>query len=242
MKNLASLKLQNITLESYHDINKVFESLHILSSLSIDQSTQLVKPILNNTHLVSQLTRLRHLSLRYTGLVSLTQENIPESTSLDISYNPLRCDCHLAWIQYKERENVGKFLLSKKQTTCKTPNSAEGHTLLESVNITCPNWQTDGILEQTFTEAPMKDTFTNTSTASNSTDNDKSGDNTTVYIALGTILLILIILGIALAVTLSVMKRRRKCQITPDGGETSMEQQQQQQMKKASSKDMLIKK
>lgn len=252
------MKLQNVTLQSYHGIDKVLESLEILSNLSLDQSTHLVKPIFTNAQLVSQLTRLHYLSLRYTELVTLTQQNIPENTYLDISHNPLHCDCRLAWIQYKERDTLGKFLLSKKETTCETPKNAERHMLLESVNMTCADQQTDGVLEQTSdnpnwmytsdaylssisTELPMKDMLINISITSNSTDSDKYVDSTTVYIVLGTVLIILIIIGTALAVTLSVMKRKRKCQISPDGGETPMEQQHQQ-MKQASSKDMLIKK
>lgn len=260
MRNLANLKLQNVTLQSYHSIDEVLDSLHILSNLSLDQSKQLVKPILTNTQLVSHLTRLHYLSLRDTELVTLTQQNIPENTWLDISHNPLHCDCHLVWIQYKERDTLGKFLLSKKQTTCARPKNVEGHTLLESVvNMVCPDRQTGGVLEQTSdnpywlytseaylssisTEVPMKDILTNISIASDSTDNDKSHDNTTVYIILGSVLLILVIVGIALAVTLSLMKKKMKCQISPDGGGTPMEQQPQQQMKQASSKDILIKK
>ncbi|KDR09849.1 Leucine-rich repeat and immunoglobulin-like domain containing-NOGO receptor-interacting protein 4 [Zootermopsis nevadensis] len=258
MKNLASLKLQNITLQSYHGIDKVIESLEILSNLSLDQSTHLVKPILTNEQLVSQLTRLHYLSLRHTQLVSLTQENIPENTRLDISYNPLHCDCHLVWIQYRERDTLGKFLLSKKETTCEMPNNAEGHMLLESVSPACNEEHTAGVLEQTSdnpewmytsdaylsstsTEVPIKDRLTNISTASNGTNIGKSVDNTTIYIVLGIVLIILIIVGTALAVTLSILKRKRKCQISPNGGETPMEQQHQQ-MKQASSKDMLIKK
>jgi hypothetical protein len=260
MQNLANLELQNITLESYDGIDKVLESLQILSNLSIDHSTKLVKPVLTDKQLVSQLTRLHFLSLRYTGLVSLTEQNVPENTFLDISHNPLRCDCHLIWIQHKERETLGKFLLSKEQTTCVTPNNVRGHTVLDSVNVTCSDQQTSGTLEQTFnwthtsdddkwniptyitstsTEVPIKDHLTNISTASNST----ASDNTTVYIALGTVLLILIIAGTTLAVIFSVMKRKRKYQISTDGDETPMEQQPpQEQMKQASSKDMLIKK
>jgi hypothetical protein len=159
------------------------------------------------------------------------------------------------WIQYKERDTLGKFLLSKRETTCKTPKNDKGHMLLESINMTCPDQQTGGVMEQTSdnpnwmhtsddylssisTEVPMKDRVTNISIASNSTE--KSTDNTAVYTALGTILIIIIV-GTALAVTLLVTKRRRKCQISPDGGETPMEQQHQQ-IKQASSKDMLIKK
>lgn len=266
MRNLAGLKLQNITLESYAGIDTVLKSLQILSNLSIDQSTKLVKPILNDTQLMSQLTRLRFLSLRYTGLVTLTEQNVPENTWLDISHNPLCCDCRLAWILHKERDTLGKFLLSKEQTTCTTPNDVRGHTILEGMNMTCSDQQTSGILEQTFntpnwmytsdddtwniptyirstsTEVPINDQLTNTSTTSNSTDNYTSSDKTIIYIALGTALLIFIIVGTALAVIFSLMKRKRKCQISPDGGGTPMEQQpQQEQMKQASSKDMLIK-
>jgi hypothetical protein len=253
MRNLANLKLQNITLASYEDIDNVLESLQILSNLSIDNSTHLVKPILNNIVLVSRLTRLRYLSLRYTELVTLTQQNIPESTYLDISYNPLHCDCRLAWIWHKQGDTHGKFLLSRKQTLCETPSNVEGHTLLESLNMTSCDQQTSGMVGQlsdyhmwttgtmyfgrTSTQVPM----TTSSTASHSTGN--SLDNSTVYIVLGTILLILIIAGVTLAVTLYVMKKKRTCQISTDGGETPMEQQPQaHQMKQASSKDMLIKK
>jgi hypothetical protein len=253
MRNLANLKLQNVTLSSYDDMDSVFESLQMLSNLSLDNSPHLVKPILNNAQLVSQLTRLHYLSLRDTGLVTLTQRNIPENTYLDISYNPLRCDCHLAWIGYKQTDTLGKFLLSKKQTLCETPDSVQGDTLLESVNMKCPNQETSGMLEQlsdyhtwttsatyvsrTSTQVSMTDSMTNGSTASHSTN------NSTVYIILGTILLILIAVGIALAVALYVAKKKRKCQISPDGGETPMEQQpQMHQMKQVSSKDMLIKK
>jgi hypothetical protein len=266
MRNLANLKLQNITLESYDDIGTVLESLQILSNLSIDHSTKLVKPILNDRQLVAQLTRLRFLSLRHTGLVTLTEQNVPENTCLDISHNPLRCDCHLTWIRHKERDTLGKFLLSKEQTTCATPNNVRGNAVTDSVNVTCSDQQTSGILEQTFnapnwtqtsdydkwnipayitstsTEVPIRDQLTNTSTASNNTDNNTSSDKTTVYIALGTVLLILIV-GTALAVIFSVMKRKRKYQVSTDGDETPMEQQPpQEQMKQASSKDMLIKK
>jgi hypothetical protein len=256
MRNVVNLKLQNVTLASYDDIDNVLESLQILSNLSIDNSTHLVKPILNNAQLVSQLTRLHYLSLRYTGLVTLTPQNIPENTYFDISYNPLRCDCHLAWIRNKQTDTL-EFLLSKKQTLCETPDSVQGHTLLESINMTCSDQKTSGMLEQlsdyhmwttstthlsrTSTQVPMTDRMTNSSTASHGTNN--SLDNSTVYIALGTILLILIVVGIALAVTLHVMKKKRKCQISADGGDTPMEQQPQtHQMKQASSRDMLVKK
>ena len=257
MKNVANLKLQNVTLASYEDIDSVLESLKILSNLSIDNSVHLVKPILNNALLVSRLTRLRYLSLRYTDLVSLTQQNIPDNTYLDISDNPLRCDCRLAWIGHKQRNTSGKFLLSKRQTVCETPNGVVGHTLLESLNMPCSDQQTSGMLEQisdyhmwttstmylsrTSTQVPMTDKMTTSSIASHSTDN--SSDYSKLYIALGTILLILIVGGIAIGVTLYVMKKKRTCQISPDGGETPMEQQPQTyQMKTASSKDMLIKK
>ena len=257
MKNLANLKLQNITLASYEDIDNVLESLQILSNLSIDNSVHLVKPILNNAQLVSHLTRLRYLSLRRTELVTLTQQNIPENTYFDISYNPLHCDCRLAWIGHKQTDTIGKFLLSKKQTVCETPDDVEGQTLLESVNMTCSDQQTTGMLEQlsdyhmsttstmylgrTPTQVPMTDKMTTSSTAFHSTGT--SSDYSTVYIALGTILLILIVAGVILGVILYVMKKKRTCQITPDGSETPMEEQPQtQQMKKASSKDMLIKK
>jgi hypothetical protein len=256
MRNLANLKLQNVTLASYEDIDNVLENLQILSNLTIDHSPHLVKPILNNALLVSRLTKLHYLSLRYTGLVTLTQHNIPENTYLDISHNPLRCDCHLAWIQHKQKDTLGKFLLSRKQTLCETPNSIQGHTLLESANMTCSGQQISGMLEQvsdddmwtasttypgrTSTQVPVTDRMANSSTASHNADN--SLDNSTVYIALGTILLILIVVGTALAVTLYVMKKKRKCQISPDGGGTPMEQQPQTQMKQTSSKDMLIKK
>jgi hypothetical protein len=266
MRNLANLKLQNIRLESYDGIDTVLESLQILSNLSIDESTELVKPILNDTQLVSQLTRLRFLSLRYTGLVTLTEQNVPNNACLDISHNPLHCDCHLAWIQHKERETLGRFLLSKEQTTCTTPNSVRGHTVLDSVNVTCSDQQTTGILEQSFntpnlthtsddkwhipayirstsTEVAIKDQLTNTSTASDSTENYTSSDKTTVYIALGATLLVIITAGTALAVIFYVMKRHRKYQISPDTEETAMEQRpKQEQIKEASSKDMLIKK
>lgn len=243
MRNLANLKLQNVTLASYEDIDNVLESLQILSNLSIDNSVHLVKPILNNALLVSRLTRLRYLSLRYTELVTLTKQNIPENTYLDISHNPLHCDCRLAWIGHKQTDTFGKFLLSKKQTVCETPNDLEGHTLLEGVNMTCSDQQTSGMLEQlsdhhmatTSTQVPITDKMTTSSTGTN--------DYSNVYIALGTILLILIVAAVALGVTLYVMKKKRTCQISPDGGETPMEQQPQtQQMKQASSKDKLIKK
>lgn len=257
MRNLANLKLQNVTLASYEDIDNILESLQLLSNLSIDNSVHLVKPILNNTLLVSRLTRLRYLSLRYTELVTLTQQNIPENTYLDISYNPLHCDCRLAWIGHKQTDTFGKFLLSRKQTFCETPKDVEGHTLLESVNMTCSDQQTSGMLEQlsdyrmwttstvylsrTSTQVPMTDKMTTSSTVSHSTRT--SLDYSKVYIAIGTILLILIVAVVALGVTLYVMKKKRTCQISPDGGETPMEQQPQTyQMKNASSKDMLIKK
>lgn len=257
MRNVANLKLQNITLASYEDIDNVLESLPILSNLSIDDSVHLVKPILNNALLVSRLTRLRFLSLRHTGLVTLTQQNIPENTYLDISHNPLHCDCRLSWIGHKQTDTSGKFLLSKKQTICETPNNVEGYTLLEIVNMTCSEQQTSGMLEQlsdyhmwttstmylsrTSTQVPMTDKMTTSSTAFHSTRD--SLDYSKVYIALGTILLILIVAGVALGVTLYVLKKKRTCQISPDGGEMPMEQQPQtHQMKQASSKDMLIKK
>jgi hypothetical protein len=257
MRNLVNLKLQNVTLASYEDIDNILENLQILSNLSIDNSVHLVKPILNNALLVSRLTRLRYLSLRRTELVTLTQQNIPENTYLDISSNPLNCDCRLAWIGHKQNDTFGKFLLSKKQTECKTPNDVEGHTLLESVNMTCSDQQTSGELEQlsdyhmwttstmylsrTSTQVPMTDKMTTSSTASHSAAT--SFDYSNVYIALGTILLILIVAGVALGVILYVMKKKRTCPISPDGGETPMEQQPQtHQMKEASSKDMLIKK
>jgi hypothetical protein len=104
-------------------------------------------------------------------------------------------------------------------------------------------WNVPTYIRSTSTEVPTKDHLTNTSIASNSTDNYMSSDKTMVYIALGIALLILIIVGTVLAVIFSVRKRKRKCQISPDGGEIPMEQQpQQEQMKQASSKDMLIKK
>jgi hypothetical protein len=206
---------------------------------------------------VSRLTKLHYLSLKYTELVTLTQQNIPENAYLDISHNPLHCDCRLAWIGHKQKDTFGKFLLSKKQTICETPNDLEGHTLLESVNMTCSYQQTSGMVEQlsdyhmwttstmylsrTSTQVPMMVKMATSSTASHSTGN--SSDYSNVYIALGTILLILIVAAVALGVTLYVMKRKRTCQISPDGGETPMEQQPQtHQVKKASSKDMLIKK
>jgi flagellar basal body-associated protein FliL len=100
-------------------------------------------------------------------------------------------------------------------------------------------WNTPTYIGSTSTEVPMNDQLTNTSTASNSTSSDK----TIVYIALGTALLIFIIAGTILVVVFSLRKRKRKCQISPDGGGTPMEQHpQQEQMKQASSKDMLIKK
>jgi hypothetical protein len=281
MRNLANLKLQNVILASYEGIDNVLESLQILSNLSIDHSVHLVKPILNNALLVSRLTGLRHLSLRYTELVSLTQQNIPENTFLDISYNPLRCDCRLAWIWHKQIDTLDKFLLSNKRTLCETPNSVEGYTLLESVNMTCSDQETSGMLEQlsdyrmwtastiylssTSTQVPITDEMTSSSTASHSTGNrtstqvpmtdemttsftayhgtGNSHDNSTLYIVLGTILLILMVVGVTLGVTLYVMKKKRTCQISPDGGETPMEQQPQtSQMKQTSSTDMLIKK
>jgi hypothetical protein len=255
MRNLANLKLQNVTLASYKDIDNTLGSLQLLSNLSIDNSTHLVKPILNNARLVSRLTKLSHLSLRYTNLVTLTQQNIPENAYLDISYNPLRCDCGLAWIRHIQLDTVGKFLLSKKQTLCETPNNVKGHTLLESVNMTCSDQQTSGKLEQlsdedtwtasgvylsgTFT--PITDEMTTNSTASDSTDN--SHDNSTLYIVLGTILLIIIVVAVTLGVTRYIKKRKRTCQISTDGDETPMEQQSQTtQIKQASSKDMLVKK
>jgi len=259
MRNLANLKLQNVTLASYEDIDIVLESLQILSNLSIDNSVHLVKPILNNALLVSRLTTLRYLSLRYTELVTLTQQNIPENTYLDISQNPLHCDCRLSWIGHKQTDTSGKFLLSKKQTICETPKSVEGHTVLETVNMTCSDQQKSGMLEQlsdyhmwttstttmylsrTSTQVPMTDKMRTSSTSSNSKTD--TSDYSKLYIALGTILLILIAAGVALGVTLYIMKKKRTCQISPDGGETQMEQQPQtHQMKEASSKDMLIKK
>ena len=257
MRNLANLKLQNVTLASYEDIDNILGNLQILSNFSIDNSVHLVKPVLNNALLVSRLTRLRYLSLRHTQLVTLTQQNIPENTYLDISNNSLNCDCRLAWIGHKQKDTLGKFLLSKKQTVCDTPKDVEGHTLLESVNMMCSDQQTSGKLEQlsdyhmwttstmylsrTSTQVPMTDKMTTSSTSSHSTGT--SLDYSNVYIALGTILLILIVAGVALGVTLYVMKKKRTCQISPDGGETPMEQQPQtHQMKEASSKDMLIKK
>lgn len=263
MRNLANLTLQNVTLASYEDIDNVLESLKILSYLSIDNSVHLVKPILNNAVLVSRLTGLHHLSLRYTELVTLTHQNIPRYTYLDISHNPLHCDCRLAWISHNEIVTFGKFLLSKKETLCETPNSVEGHTLLETVNTTCPYQITSGMVEQlsdyhmsttstststttmyasrTSTQEQMTDEMTTSSNVSHSTGD--SPDYSKVYIALGTILLILIAAGVALGVTLYVMKKKRVCQISPDGGETQMEQQPQtHQMKESSSKDMLIKK
>jgi hypothetical protein len=257
MRNVANWKLQNVALASYEDIDNELGSLQILSNLSIDNSICLVKPILNNSLLVSRLTTLRHLSLRYTELVTLTQQNIPGNTAVDISCNPLRCDCHLAWIRRKQLDTLGKFLLSKKQTLCETPDNVEGLALLESVNMTCSDQQRSGMLEQlsnycmrtassmylssTSTQVPMTDEMTTSYTASDSTDN--SHDNSTLYIVIGTILLILIVVGVIVGVTLYIKKKKRTCQISPDEGETPMEHQPQTtKMKKVSSKDMLVKK
>ncbi|KAJ4427794.1 hypothetical protein ANN_25447 [Periplaneta americana] len=260
LDNLDTLNLHNVTIESYNNMDK---ALQHLTTLNIDWSPKLVKPILGNKNLLIKLSNIKTLSLKHTGLVSLSENNIPAIEHLDISENPLHCDCKLLWIQHKERDHLSKFLHSKPQTICNTPPSAARQTLQTIVNIVlCGEQQREGTLEQQsevpiqtttmryvsrtttpgYTTTPKYISMNSTGLPQQSQMTEKS-DHSTLYIILGCVVGILILVGIVLTVVLTQMKKRRKCQISPNGGETPMQQQEQQPpIKQAKSSDHLLKK
>ncbi|KAJ9577544.1 hypothetical protein L9F63_005917 [Diploptera punctata] len=197
----------------------------------MDHSPDLINQVLGEGSVVSQLTRLLYLSIQDTKLVSIARHNIPQSVvRLNIAYNPLRCDCKLAWIVAKHKEPKG-YLQDMPHTTCSTPEKYDEQELYNVVNpATCPP-TSDGMFEQDII---------NISNSTMEEQGMKTSDHTLLYIILGSCLAVLLVIGIILAVVLTVMKKKRKHHITPAEGDTPMEQQQQ--IKQSSSKDMLIKK
>ena len=228
---LVTLVLKNIKLDNKDSVQQAFRTLSFLEFLSIDDSPDLLKPLLGEGSVISQITRLRYLSVQNTNLISITRHNVPPNVNrLNIAKNPLRCDCKLSWIVKQHKDSAGNYLMDVANTICNEPPKFDQQLLISVLNPAECTGNSDSMLEQEMM-------------ATNSTTMERDmmqSDHTVLYIVLGSCLLVLVVIGIVLIIVLSIMKKRRKHQIVPEGGETQM--QQQQEIKKASSHDMLLKK
>ena len=91
---------------------------------------------------LSHLSQLSHLSLSTSGLSSLPSSLLSylDLSTLDLSHNPLLCDCHLSFLLEMLRVKPGLQLLG----TCQEPQELHGQELRSlirrqevSVTVSC---------------------------------------------------------------------------------------------------------
>ncbi|KAI6178067.1 LRRCT domain-containing protein [Aphelenchoides besseyi] len=131
--------------DSDHDFNDLAEvllgsnSLEHIHSDTFCRVKSLTRLILRDNSLTSfEFDRncFRSLSLldlrnnRIYSLPSTLWKRLPLLNSLDVSRNPLHCDCNLQEFHQFARDDVNAFL-AQQETTCASPRSVRGRTIFE---------------------------------------------------------------------------------------------------------------
>ncbi|KAI6202749.1 hypothetical protein M3Y94_00476500 [Aphelenchoides besseyi] len=131
--------------DSDHDFNDLAEvllgsnSLEHIHSDTFCRVKSLTRLILRDNSLTSfEFDRncFRSLSLldlrnnRIYSLPSTLWKRLPLLNSLDVSRNPLHCDCNLQEFHEFARDDVNAFL-AQQETTCASPRSVRGRTIFE---------------------------------------------------------------------------------------------------------------
>nr|CAD7599643.1 unnamed protein product [Timema genevievae] len=222
LTRLQNVKLQYVSVTGDLDLEAAFLNKLFLLRVNLDGSAGLASALLGDPRVVPHLSRLVQLSLRDTGLTHFEPNNLLLVTHLyvDISGNPLQCDCRIQWINNKVYN-----LLSSQNTKCASPEAYK-NALLEKAaeELKCPPDNT----------TPSPDGSTSSSIHATS-----DSDHTTVYIVVGCVLGVLVVIAVVLAVVYRTMKKKGGSRVTPHS-ETPGPCLQQVQA--ASSKDHLIKK
>nr|CAD7406980.1 unnamed protein product [Timema cristinae] len=222
LTRLQNVKLQYVSVTGDLDLEAAFLNKLFLLRVNLDGSAGLASALLGDPRVVTHLSRLVQLSLKDTGLIHLAPHNLPlvDHLYVDISGNPLRCDCRIKWINDKVYN-----LLSSQNTKCASPEvykNALLKTVAEEMNCSADN----------TTPSPGGST-------SSSIHATSDNDHTTVYIVVGCVLGVLVIIAVVLAVVYRTMKNKGGNRITPH---SEIPGPGLQQVQAASSKDHLIKK
>ena len=141
MSTLHDLRMTNIILLSTRMFSPIFK-LPLITLLDFSGSPGLAHSFLESppTRILNSLKILRMPGCRIASLPqSLQKHKLPNITHLDISFNPLKCTCDLAWIPDNVRE--GKLVLENEEyTICATPEHLRNITLLTTT--LCPSLRT----------------------------------------------------------------------------------------------------
>lgn len=181
---LTILVLENVTLE-YKEGDLNFDSLKDkrIEVLYLDGSIEIVRELMkHHAKLDSLVVTLHTLSLRNTGIIKLSESFMPTMShfKVDISYNPLNCDCSLIELY----PDLIKFLVHAEETKCNTPE------------------------EQSITEFFDSEACNTQSSTLPPYQQKSTSDTSTVYIITGTLIAVLVLVGLVLFAVYMYIKRR----------------------------------
>lgn len=135
--SLHTLRIANISFIATRSTSVQFQ-LPSIVVLDISGSTFLAKSILRSSSSIMAGVKVLNMSwCSITSFPKSKQEQIlPSITHLDLSHNPLTCDCQLTWIPDQVRD--GKLTLENEEATlCVSPSHLYNIPLLTAT--LCPH-------------------------------------------------------------------------------------------------------
>ncbi|XP_050723674.1 vasorin-like [Eriocheir sinensis] len=137
MSSLHTLRTTNVTMFEVRTVRRQFKLPSIIV-LDISGSSSLALTLLNSPSSLFAGVKVLHMSgCSITTFSKSMQERIvPNITRLDLSHNPLTCNCELSWIPDHVRD--GKLTLENEEyTICANPSHLSNIPLLTAT--LCPN-------------------------------------------------------------------------------------------------------
>lgn len=138
-RNQFALRVVKLAHNGIKDLDWMIESTFVKDCKTIDVSfnnINTIKPV--NIEFFRQLEMLNASHNNITAIIDLDSVNNIKDGSVDISANPLHCDCDLAVI--------GKNILwrSQRLPTCNSPMLLANYTVIELADMVCLDTATKG--------------------------------------------------------------------------------------------------